>query len=103
MDDEIIYSWCFNSVKCFDSASSAASIILVENLESLSSLISQHLQPTKTCQKGIKGVNGTIYGEIYLIFNLFFPTSMPNNFKFRYLHLHFWSIYSLTFFKLIFF
>ena len=42
MDDEIIYSWCFNSVECFDSTSSAAIIVLVENLESLSSLRSQH-------------------------------------------------------------
>ena len=33
MDDEIIYSWCFNSVEYFDSASSAAMIVLVEELE----------------------------------------------------------------------
>ena len=43
MDDEIIYSWCFNSVECFDSRSCAAIIALVENLESLSSLRSQHV------------------------------------------------------------
>ena len=35
MDDEIIYSWCFNSVECFDSTSSAAIIIFFEKLESL--------------------------------------------------------------------
>ena len=32
MDDEIIYSWCFNSVECFDSTSSAAIIIFNEDL-----------------------------------------------------------------------
>ena len=42
MDDDIIYSWCFNSVECYYSTSSAAIIILVKNLESLSSLRSQH-------------------------------------------------------------
>ena len=42
MDYEIIYSWCFNSVKFFYSTSSNAIIVLVENLESLSSLRSQH-------------------------------------------------------------
>ena len=41
MDDEIIYSWCFNSVECFDSTPSAAIIILDEDLESFSSLRSQ--------------------------------------------------------------
>ena len=41
MDDEIIYSWCFNSVECFDSTPSAAIIVLVKNLESFSSLKSQ--------------------------------------------------------------
>ena len=41
MDDEIIYSLCFNSVECFDSTPSAAIIVLVENLESLLSLRSQ--------------------------------------------------------------
>ena len=30
MDDEIIYSWCFNFVECFDSTSSAAIVVLVE-------------------------------------------------------------------------
>ena len=35
MNDDIIYSWCFNSVECFDSTPSAAIIVLVENLESL--------------------------------------------------------------------
>ena len=42
MDDEIIYSWCFNYVEFFDSTPSALIIILVEILESLSSLRSQH-------------------------------------------------------------
>ena len=42
MDDEIIYSWCFNTVECFDSTPSAAIIFLVDNLESLWSLRSQH-------------------------------------------------------------
>ena len=42
MDDEIIYSWCFNSIECFDSTSFAAIIILNEDLESFSSLSSQH-------------------------------------------------------------
>ena len=42
MDDEIIYSWCFNSVECFDSTSSAAIIILDKDLQSFSSLSSQH-------------------------------------------------------------
>ena len=36
MDDEIIYSWCLNFAKLFDSTSSAAITILVENLERLS-------------------------------------------------------------------
>ena len=41
MDDEVIYSWCFNSLKCFDLTSSIARIILVENSESLLSFRSQ--------------------------------------------------------------
>ena len=41
MDDEIIYSWCFSSVECFDSTPSAAIIVLVDKLESLWSLRSQ--------------------------------------------------------------
>ena len=44
MDDEIIYSWCFNDVKCFDSTPSAAIIILDKYLESFSSLRSQHVE-----------------------------------------------------------
>ena len=40
INDEIIYSWCFNSVECFDSTPSAAIIILYEDLESFSSLTS---------------------------------------------------------------
>ena len=42
MDDEIIYSWFFNFVECFDSTLSATIIVLVEELESFSSLKSQH-------------------------------------------------------------
>ena len=42
MDDEIIYSWCFHDVECFDSTPSAAIIILDKDLESFSSLRSQH-------------------------------------------------------------
>ena len=42
MDGEIIYSWCFNDVECFDSTPSAAIIILNKDLESFSSLRSQH-------------------------------------------------------------
>ena len=34
IDDEIIYSWCFNSVECFDSTPSAAIIILDKDLRS---------------------------------------------------------------------
>ena len=41
MDDEIVYSWCFDFVECFDSTSSIVIIVLVENLESFLSLISQ--------------------------------------------------------------
>ena len=43
MDVEIIYSWCFNDVECFDSTPSTAIIILDKDLESFSSLISQHM------------------------------------------------------------
>ena len=42
MDDEIIHSWCFYDVECFDSTPSAAIIILDKDLESFSSLRSQH-------------------------------------------------------------
>ena len=45
MDDEIIYSWCFHDVECFDSTPSAAIIILDKDLESFSSLKSQHEAP----------------------------------------------------------
>ena len=41
MDDEIIYSWCFHDVECFDSTPSATIIILDKDLESFLSLISQ--------------------------------------------------------------
>ena len=34
MDDEIIHSWCFYDVECFDSTPSAAIIILDKDLES---------------------------------------------------------------------
>ena len=42
MDDEIIYSWCFNDVEYFDSTPSAAITILDKDLESFSSLRSLH-------------------------------------------------------------
>ena len=42
MDDEIIHSWCFHDVECFDSTPSATIIILDKDLESFSSLRSQH-------------------------------------------------------------
>ena len=42
MDDEIIHSWRFHDVECFDSTPSAAIIILDKDLESFSSLRSQH-------------------------------------------------------------
>ena len=45
MDDEIIYSWCFHDVECFDSTPSAAIIILDKDLESFSSFRSQHGHP----------------------------------------------------------
>ena len=45
MDDEIIYSWCFHDVECFDSTPSAAIIILDKDLESFSSLRSQQAPP----------------------------------------------------------
>ena len=41
MDDEIIHSWCFHDVECFDSTPSASIIILDKDLESFSSLRSQ--------------------------------------------------------------
>ena len=41
MDDEIIHSWCFHDVECFDSTPSAAIIILDKGLESFSSFRSQ--------------------------------------------------------------
>ena len=44
MDDEIIYSWCFHDVECFDSTPFAAIIILDKDLESFSSLRSQQDQ-----------------------------------------------------------
>ena len=43
MDDEIIYSWFFDSIEFFDSTASVAIIFLVENLESFSSLRSQQI------------------------------------------------------------
>ena len=48
MDDEIIYSWCFHDVECFDSTPSAAIIILDKDLESFSSLRSQHQVTPRT-------------------------------------------------------
>ena len=50
MDDEIIYSWCFHDVECFDSTPSAAIIILDKDLESFSSLRSQ--QPAVVSEPG---------------------------------------------------
>ena len=41
MDNEIIHSWCFHDVECFDSTPSAAIIILDEDLERFLSLKSQ--------------------------------------------------------------
>ena len=43
MDDEIIYSWCFNLVECFDSTSSIVIISLTKTVESLSSFRSQYI------------------------------------------------------------
>ena len=51
MDDEIIHSWCFHNVQCFDSTPSAAIIILDKDLESFSSL--------RTQQRGDEVANGT--------------------------------------------
>ena len=44
MDDEIIHSWCFHDVECFNSTPSAAIIILDKDLESFSSLRSQQVR-----------------------------------------------------------
>ena len=41
IDNEIIYSWCFNYVEYFDSTPFARIIILVEDLERFLSLKSQ--------------------------------------------------------------
>ena len=57
MDDEIIHSWCFHDVECFDSTPSAVIIILEEDLESFSSLRSHqgdrvmrlHFTPVDPC------------------------------------------------------
>ena len=38
IDERIIYSWCFIFVECLDLTSSAAIDILIQNMESLSSL-----------------------------------------------------------------
>ena len=35
MDDEIIYSWCFNSIECFDSTPSTAIIFFGRKLGEL--------------------------------------------------------------------
>ena len=56
MDDGIIYSWCFNSIECFDSTPSTVIIILVEDLESFSSLRSQ---------QGVRGAF-LLVGELFL-------------------------------------
>ena len=51
MDDEIIYSWCFNCVDCFDSTPSAAIIVLEKILESFSSIRSQQLTQEMRCDE----------------------------------------------------
>ena len=51
MDDEIIHSWCFHDVECFDSTPSAAIIILDKDLESFSSLRFQHLLSERIMRK----------------------------------------------------
>ena len=43
MDDEIIHSWCFHDVECFDLTPSAAIIIFDKDLESFLSLKSQQV------------------------------------------------------------
>ena len=56
MDDEIIYSWCFHDVECFDSTPSAAIIILDKDLESFSSLRShQEYESTRQGKSTIAG------------------------------------------------
>ena len=54
MDDEIIYSWCYNDVECFDSTPSATIIILDKDLESFSSLRSQQYLIYSRCVLEIK-------------------------------------------------
>ena len=62
MDDEIIYSWCFNNVECFDSTPSVAIIILDRDLESFLSFRS-HQRGGDTYARYIY-----IYIYIYILF-----------------------------------
>ena len=57
MDDEIIYSWCFNDVKFFDSTHSTVIIILDKDLKSFLSLRSQHNYPSNSSDVAIWGVS----------------------------------------------
>ena len=59
MNDEIIYSWCFNSIECFDSTPFAAIIILDEDLESFSSLRSQQYLTINL----VDSCHGSVYGS----------------------------------------
>ena len=66
IDDEIIYSWGFNSVECFDSTPSAIIIILDEDLESFSSLRSQQFQlgvsfQTRSSKKLVDSIHFDLY------------------------------------------
>ena len=70
MDDEIIYSWCFNDVECFDSTPSAAIIILDKDLESFSSLKSQQLGPPILALEVFEGIhlqNNSMVKLLYFI------------------------------------
>ena len=47
MDDDIIYSWCFNSVVCFDSTPSIAIIVLGRKL---GELVEPHIPTDLACE-----------------------------------------------------
>ena len=64
MDDEIIHSWCFHDVECFDSTPSAAIIILDKDLESFSSLRSQQTPYEMWSGKKPKLSHLRIFGSI---------------------------------------
>ena len=84
MDDDIIYSWCFNSVECFDSTPSAAIIILEEDWESFSSLRSQQCQHQKVnIHKNI------LYIMNFLISYLDFRMSSPLFHRHKFSHIEF--------------